>query len=589
MRALLSTPSTNWFPGGKIGRYVLISPLASGGMAEIWLARQSGLHGFEKIVVVKRMIGALQNDPDHVAMFLSEARLAAGLSHRHVVQIYELGEDKGSFFIVMEFVEGESLARIYKANRTAKTAMPVPIAVQLIAWAAEGLHYAHTLTDGEGKTKGIIHRDVSPQNLLLTADGSIKLVDFGIAKVASEETSSGKLKGKIAYMPPEQARAEQLDPRADVFALGVVLFELVSNTRLFGKMDDLEILNHLISNQPMPHCVERNPDAPKELDALIARAMAPLREERFASARDFQTALENWLSATGQRASTAEIADYLNRLFPQRAIERRTLLEAARKGEALAPQLASNLFTGDSGSGSVSEPSHVTKRSNPSTDQDLVPTHDVSMSFEPPRRPPSKTPFFVALAVGFLVLSGGAWLVIRPSPAVEVVPDAGAPVVARASLAIECTPIATVLLDGKPAGSTPLTLNELALGEHTVEVRAPGHHDQRRTITLSAGEKLQLMFALEKDAPVAVVVDAGAPVKATPVVARANGKLNLRTTPWTSVYLGKKKLGDTPLVGVSLPAGSHVLKVVNAEAGVQSSIEVTIQANKTTSENLVLK
>ncbi|MDP1829433.1 MAG: serine/threonine-protein kinase [Archangium sp.] len=583
----MSTPTTKWFPGGRIGRYVLISPLASGGMAEIWLARQSGLHGFEKIVVIKRMIGALQDDPDHVAMFLSEARLAAGLSHRHVVQIYELGEDKGSFYIVMEFVEGESLARVYKANRAAKTAMPVPIAVQLIAWAAEGLHYAHTLTDSEGKTRGIIHRDVSPQNLLLTADGSIKLVDFGIAKVASEETSSGKLKGKIAYMPPEQARAEQLDPRADVFALGVVLFELVSNTRLFGKMDDLEILNHLISNQPLPHCSERNAAAPKELDALIARAMAPQRDERFASAREFQTALENWLSATGQRASTAEIADYLNRLFPERAAERRTMLDAARKGEALSPELASNLFT-SSGSGSVSEPSHVGRRANAMTDQDLVPTHDVSMSFEPPRRPPSKTPLFVALALGFLVLAGGGYAVIRPSPAVEV-PDAGPPRVAPASLAIECTPIATVVLDGKPAGPTPLTLNELALGEHTVVLRAPGHHEQRRTVTLSAGEKLQLVFALEKDAPVPVVVDAGVAVKATPVVARANGKLNLRTTPWTSVYLGKRKLGDTPLVGVSLPAGSHVLKVVNAEAGVQSSIEVTIQANKTTSENLVLK
>jgi serine/threonine-protein kinase len=590
MRPALTTPTTSWFPGGKLGRYVLIAPLASGGMAEIWLARQPGLHGFEKIVVIKRMIGALQNDPDHVAMFLSEARLAAGLSHRHVVQIYELGEDKGSFFIVMEFVEGESLARVYKATRMAKAPLPVPMAVQLIAWAAEGLHYAHTLTDGEGKVRGIIHRDVSPQNLLLTADGSIKLVDFGIAKVVSEETSSGKLKGKIAYMPPEQARAEQLDPRADVFALGVVLFELLTNTRLFGKMDDLEILNHLISEKPFPHGIDRNPGLPPALDELVARAMAPRRDDRFGSAREFQAALEDWLASTGLRAGSAEIADYLNKLFPERASERRELLDAARKGETLSPQLASNLFS-SSGSGSVSEPSHVSReKASAATQQDLVPTHDVSMSFSHPR-PPSRRPLLAAVVAGFAVLAVGGYLLVKPeSAATAPPPDAGV-VLALGSLSIECTPVAKVMIDGLAAGSTPLTVKDLTPGEHTLALSAPGHVDQKRSIVSTGGSQLQLMVTLEKLAPVAVVVDAGAPavkVPAVPVV-RASGKLNLRTTPWTTVYLGKRKLGDTPLVGVSLPAGDHVLRVVNAEAGVQSSIEVTIQPNKTTSENLVLK
>ena len=570
----MSDSTSHWVPGGKLGRYVLISPLAEGGMAEIWLARQGGLHGFEKIVVIKRMIGALQNDPDHQAMFLSEARLAAGLSHRHVVQIYELGEDKGSLFIVMEFVEGESLARVFKASRLTRQPMPVPIAVQLIAWAAEGLHYAHTLTDERGKPRGIIHRDVSPQNLLVTADGSIKLVDFGIAKVTTEETSSGKLKGKIAYMPPEQARAEPLDPRADIFALGVVLFELLTNTRLFGKLEELRILSMLINEETLPRCVDRNSDIPPELDALVAKAMAPRREHRFGSARELQTALENWLSKSGQRASSANIADFLAAQFPTRAADRRAMLEAARKGEALAPQLASKLFTGE---GSGSEPSH------PSRATEVAPV-DLSMSFPRPR---SNTPLFVGLAVGFLALGLGGYLLVRPEPAPAPPPAIPSPL--RSSLAIECTPPASVWVDDGPEGTTPVTVKELFPGEHQVVLRAPGYLEQRRTVTVGeGGEKLQLVLTLEKE-PVAppAVIDAGVTVK-SPVV-RSTGKLNLRTTPWTTVYLGKRKLGDTPLVGVVLPSGSQVLRVVNAEAGVQSSIEVTIQPNATTSENLVLK
>ena len=588
---LLSTPTTHWFPGGKLGRYVLIAPLASGGMAEIWLARQPGLHGFEKIVVIKRMIGALQDDPDHVEMFLSEARLAAALSHRHVVQIYELGEDQGSFFIVMEFIEGESLARVYKTSRQLKMPLPVPMAVQLIAWAAEGLHYAHTLTDGSGNTRGIIHRDVSPQNLLVTADGSIKLVDFGIAKVASEETSSGKLKGKIAYMPPEQARAEQLDPRADIFALGVVLFELLTNSRLFGKMDDLEILNHLISEQPYPRCSERNASIPPELDALVAKAMAPRRDDRFATAREFQTALEDWLSATGQRAASADIADYLNKLFPQRNAERRALLEAARKGE-ISPQIASNLFS-SSGSGSHSEPSAPGSRSSGGRAPPMplaAPdgTQDVSMSWAPPAAAPKsrRGPLVIALSVVAVAVLIGAIALGRPSASTSGAPDAGA-VAAPSSLAIECNPKATIILDGTQVGSTPYTAEGLSLGEHQLVLRAPGYLEQKRAVTVrTAGERLQLVLALEKEAP--PVVDAGAAAAAA-VVKTANGKLNLRTTPWTSVFLGKRKLGDTPLVGVTLPAGSHVLRVSNPEAGVESSIEITIQANRTTNENLVLK
>ncbi len=253
------------------------------------------------------------------------------------------------------------------------------------------------------------------------------------------------------------------------------------------------------------------------------------------------------------------------------------MLEAARKGEALAPQLASKLFTGE---GSGSQPNHPSKV----TEQDLGPV-DLSMSFSRQR---SKTPLFAGLAVGFLALALGGYFLVRPEPRPS--PPPARPTPLRSSLAVECTPPAEVWVDDGPEGLTPQTV-QLWPGEHQVVLRAKGYVEQRRTVKAGdGGEKLQLVVTLEKEpvaAPVAAV-DAGVarpPVK----VARSTGKLNLRTTPWTTVYLGKRKLGDTPLVGVVLPSGSQVLRVVNAEAGVRSSIEVTIQPNATTSENLVLK
>jgi hypothetical protein len=211
------------------------------------------------------------------------------------------------------------------------------------------------------------------------------------------------------------------------------------------------------------------------------------------------------------------------------------------------------------------------------------------MSFDMPSgKTPRRTGLFIGVTVGFLVLSISGYFALRPDAEPASTPDAGQ-VAALGTLAIECTPKATVVIDGAEAGTTPWVAEQLSLGEHQVVLRAPGFVEQRRAITLrTAGERLQLVLALEKEAVALESQDAGSKVPVV-VAARANGKLNLRTTPWTTVYLGKKKLGDTPLVGVSLPAGSHVLRVVNTEAGVQSSIEVTIQANHTTNENLVLK
>jgi eukaryotic-like serine/threonine-protein kinase len=582
--------STAWFPGAPIGRYQLITPLASGGMAEIWLARQPGLRGFEKVVVIKRMVGALEEDPEHVEMFVSEARLAAGLSHQHVVQIFELGQEHGSFYIVMEFIDGESMSTVWKEGLRKNKPMAGPLVAQLIAWAAEGLHYAHTRTGQNGEALCIVHRDVSPQNLLVTYDGSMKLVDFGIAKVANQATLSGKLKGKLAYMSPEQGRTEPLDARSDIYSLGVVLFEVVTRSRLFPKLEDLEILKAVVSGQSLPRAQERRPDVPDALDRIIAKAMAPRREDRFATAREMQVALEDWLLKTGRRTTGADIADYMQSLFAERIEQRRALIESAMRGELTPGRVPSRAFPGASGaestdSASALPPTAASPRGGG--------TGELPLSFAPARgrgldwRVLAAGGAAVAASVVVAVLAAGS-----AGGPTDAATDSPALVPAHTILAVESKPRgAHVVIDGIGRGATPLELPDLEPGEHQLLVAAEGYISEQRTVSVKAvAERVTQVISLVKEVPAVVEVaapkvDAGRPV----AVARATGKLNLATTPWTTVYLGSRKLGDTPLVGYPLPVGKHVLTLVNQERSINVPVEVEINATEPTIKRMTLQ
>lgn len=566
-------------------------------MAEIWLARQAGVRGFEKLVVIKRMVGALEEDPEHVEMFLAEARLAAQLSHPHVVQIYELGEEQGSFYIVMEFVDGESLSLVFREGRKRGLPLPDQLAARLIAWAAEGLHYAHT------RQEPIVHRDVSPQNLLVTMDGSIKLVDFGIAKIATHATSSGKLKGKLAYMAPEQGRAEAVDARTDVFGLGVCLFELVSRTRLWPKAtDEMELLRILASADAFPRARERRPDAPPGLDAIIAKAMAAAPGDRFQSARALQLALEDWLLSTGSRATAGDIAEYMRELFAERVAERRALIEAAKRGE-LAPGEQVPFSSSPSSSGSSSGVSKEvgplppiatpTPQREPARAPSLPDAVEVSLSLERSnpfaQRPPVHVGGLVlaaAIALGGVGVAG--WIVTRPleAPAPVAVVDAGVAGVTPsvATLSVEVSPPeAKVRIDGADQGASPYTLEP---GEHALEASAAGFVADRRTVKLAAGERVSLIVKLDHE----VVAAAPEVVKRDRPAARApKGTLRLDTVPWTTVYLGGTRLGETPILGASLPVGRHVLRLVNSEQNIEHTVEVEITANATTTKKLKLQ
>src|SRR5215813_10632814 len=260
------------------GKYSLVARLATGGMAEIFLARLVGAAGFEKLVCIKRILPHLARDKQFVAMFLDEARIAARISHPNVCQVFELGEIEGSYFLAMEYLEGVPLACFRRRDYYGDAPDPRLVAGIAIQ-ACEGLHHAHQLKNTDGSVMEVVHRDISPQNLFVTVDGVVKVLDFGIAKIqdASVRTTTGAVKGTYAYMAPEQLRGERLDRRTDVFAMGIVMWETLAQKHLFRRETDF-LTFQAITTDPIPHICELRPEIPPSLGEAIMTAMSRNRD-----------------------------------------------------------------------------------------------------------------------------------------------------------------------------------------------------------------------------------------------------------------------------------------------------------------------
>ena len=300
----------------KLGRYELLRPLATGGMAELHLARLVGPAGFEKTVVIKEVRAAFSSSPSFVDMFLDEARLAAQLRHPNIVQVLDLGRDGDRWYIVMEYLRGHDLWSIVSALGRRGERMPLAHAIAIVIGVCAGLHHAHELVDDEGRSREIVHRDVSPRNVVVTFDGDVKIVDFGIAKATHRrtETSSNELKGKLRYMAPEQCRREPVDRRADVFAVAAILWELTVGRRLFeGKTDD-EVIDALRAGRiRAPSDVV--PDYPIELERIVMRGLAFEREARWPTTQAMALALAAFASARDAEPVAFKLGDFLRALF----------------------------------------------------------------------------------------------------------------------------------------------------------------------------------------------------------------------------------------------------------------------------------
>ncbi len=284
-----------------LGPYSIVSRLATGGMAELFLGKRTGPNGFERPIAVKRILPHLARQPAFVAMFLDEARIAARLSHPNIVKVEDLGQADGELYMAMEYLAGVSVSRLMKQVAARGGALPPAVAAHVAACIAGGLHAAHHATDETGAPLELVHRDVSPENIFVTFDGQVKLLDFGVAKARDSltHTRTGEVKGKVAYMSPEQCCAEPLDGRSDVWSLGVVLHEMLTGRRLFPQPNSVAVMRAILDEPVLPPSAFA--PVPPALDAACMKALARHRDSRYASALELREELLQLLPSLGAR------------------------------------------------------------------------------------------------------------------------------------------------------------------------------------------------------------------------------------------------------------------------------------------------
>jgi eukaryotic-like serine/threonine-protein kinase len=470
----------NGAPAERLGRYELIGKLATGGMAEIHLARLAGEAGFEKIVVVKRLLPELVASRAYVEMFLGEAKLVAKLSHPNVCEVYELGREGAEYFLVMPFLDGVPATDLIARPRDPDRIAQLRVAAGVIAQACAGLHHAHELRGEDGGLVGLVHRDVSPSNVFVTAAGVVKVLDFGIAKVAgAAETEAGTVKGKSQYMAPEQLMGDRVDRRADIFGLGIVLYELATHARLFKRPSDY-LAARAILEEPIPRADAIDPAVPSALADAIARALAREPAERFATALELAAAIEAALAPHGGIATPAQIAaalteQHADELTAQRTRQARVIAHAQtevttsvvpRRRSIIPIAVGGVVVALGVGAFALTRP-HATTAMQ---DAGLVATvHEPDASVRAPDdaadvRPPDDA------------------AIVRP-PDVAPVKHAS-----PGWYSIDSTPFATIAIDDKPAGVTPLVHKSLAAGKHRVHAVLADGRTKDVVIVVPAGK-----------------------------------------------------------------------------------------------------
>ncbi|HEY8431048.1 MAG TPA: serine/threonine-protein kinase [Sandaracinaceae bacterium] len=326
------------------GKYVLLERINVGGMAEVFKAKAFGVEGFERLVAVKRILPSIAEDQEFITMFIDEAKIAVQLTHANIAQIFDLGKVGDSYFIAMEFVHGKDLRAIFDRARKRGETVPVPMACYTMMKVCEGLDYAHNKKDAAGRELNLVHRDVSPQNILISYDGEVKIIDFGIAKAAGKagKTQAGILKGKFGYMSPEQVRGLPLDRRSDIFAVGIVLYELLTGERLFVGESDFSTLEKVRNVEIMPPSTY-NRRIPEELEQIVLKALAKDVDDRYQTAMDLHDDLQSFMYTSGNFFSRKDLSAYMRKAFAEEIAKESAREEEYRRMEAEAAKSGSGL------------------------------------------------------------------------------------------------------------------------------------------------------------------------------------------------------------------------------------------------------
>jgi len=442
-------------PGQVLGRYELLMPVARGGMASVWAARLKGTGGFQKLVAIKTMLPGLVDDPSFERMFLDEASLASQVRHPHVIEIMDLGEQDRILYLVMEWVSGEALSIIMKYAAT-RGGIPLPIAVHIATQTCRGLHAAHELREPDGVLVGLVHRDVSPQNVLVSYDGVVKVVDFGVAKATSRldtQTEAGQLKGKIAYMSPEQLRGEKIDRRTDVFAMGILLYMMTTGKHPFRGDDQAQTIARISSDEPAILPSTLVPGYPPGLEACVMQALAKDPAKRYPSANDMLLGLTRALPSSMRESTDEEVSEFIRRLLPDRLERQKQAIKQALEQADRREMSRSTLQVQQLSEGAADEAATVLegigREMTPSADGRSLPG---ASSTEPP---PS---FGGANRRGLLYVGFAAILVVVALLSFAFGRDRQAPAAAVSPPAPALPPSAVVISEPVVAQTPPVTV-----------------------------------------------------------------------------------------------------------------------------------
>jgi eukaryotic-like serine/threonine-protein kinase len=554
-------PSAGLVPVERYGRFEILGRIGRGGMAEILLARERALAGSMRYLVVKRVLPDIADHGDMLHMFLDEARVVMGLSHPNVCQIYEVGEQEGAWFIAMEWVSGVTLHQLIRRALTAGDLDHAVIA-RIVSHCAEALHHAHTARDAEGRSLHLVHRDVSPHNLMVAYDGRVKLLDFGIAKStkSTHQTEAGIVKGKVCYMAPEQWLCNPLDARTDVFALGTCLYEALTGRVLFKRETQSEVMRAVLKD-PVPPLREAAPDVPPELAEVTHRALAFKPEDRFQSALEMSEALERYLTKRSEALSAARIASYVRRLF-RAEVELGPVLERSVRAAHLAsapvvlpplppallglPKLTPSLLGMGDPRGlppakisvlAAAAPAPAPAGSEPAQPEDLTISAELVLD----------THALAELRESATEITGEARPAVR-TLSMPVRRGVRAVLIALPVCAALAVAAFAVLKPQSGSGGAQAARTAPAVAAAPAALLAPAP-DALADPTQAASEP-------RADAPQSAAVRGKL------------GRLSINTKPWSTVYLGNRVLGTTPLADVAVPRGALELKLVDRDGRV---------------------
>lgn len=575
-----------------IGQYYLMEEIAQGGMAKIYKGLSYDVHGIKKTVVIKRILPHIAASKEFIDSLINEAKIAVSLSHGNIAQVYDLGRSGEDYFIVMEYVDGKSLSLMHKKCLALGKLIPIPYLSYLICELLSGLDYMHRRSDEEGRPLHIVHRDISPQNIMVSYSGTLKIIDFGIAKAAFKvgSTDSGILKGKFSYMSPEQARGDPIDHRSDIFSVGIILHEMLTGKRLFKADDSRETIRNVRRAKVEPPSAFRG-DITQELDAIVIKALARNRRHRYAFGSDMRDDLLKFLANNYPEFKPSAVGDFVTDLFKDELSKRGREEEEAKTPVQILERTTSALTDESQFEVTGHARIHPDMKEFFLEEEDMEEEEEEQLHEIPELSVPEEEPsfkrfpffktvslmrkrkglFFMVASFIFLFISF-AIIVSKPW---EQKPAKVAKGESELLLTIE-PPQARVLLDGKLVGTgSPLTLKDISADdEHTLTVEHDGYVTQHRQFSLREGEFRNFKFILnEATKPKFTLIVSSTPSGATIFI---NDKETAHRTP---TVIKDMKIGKDYTLGLYLEGYEFWTKKFEATPNVTQNFDVQLSLN----------